>query len=119
VAQPRPQAAYGPDVTVRVEVGGIQLATEEQVSTPDRRLAHLHAVMDNGRLDGPAHSPASDELVRRDGAGERSYSPVVAQEFTYRDLPPGRHTLRVSLVPNDHTGPPELTDDVVVDFVVR
>ena len=107
------------DVEVRVEVTGIKIADAEHFATPDTELAHLHLIMDEGKLDDAEHSPATAELVEKEQMSERNYSPVGSETATYKNIPPGQHHLRASLVTNDHSGPVTLTDDVSIDFSVK
>jgi hypothetical protein len=75
-------------------------------------------LVDDGKFDGEKHSPSSAELIEREGLGEsRSFSPVISEEVEYRDLPPGPHKLRATLVTNDHGGPVELAE-ADVEFTV-
>jgi hypothetical protein len=100
ILAPASGARVGNPVRVRFRVRGRELATR-QTFFEDPQLAHVHLLLDDGKLDGPSHSPSPPELAEKDGAAGR-YSPVVSTEVAYRDIPPGEHTLVVELLANDH-----------------
>jgi hypothetical protein len=85
--------------------------------TPSRLVpgqGFLHFSMDNGAFDVPGYSANGAQAVRAGTQGR--YSPVRGTFLTYFGLPPGRHTLRVSLADNFHA---ETGVSVSVGFLVR
>jgi hypothetical protein len=112
IVAPKPNAKTGPDVRVRFEVSGLELATPENFADADR--AHLHVLLDEGKFDDPQHSPAPGSLVQQDGSGGR-YSPVIKTTIVYQDIPRGRHKVRVEIVAGDHNGGGLSSDAVEFD----
>jgi hypothetical protein len=85
--------------------------------TPNRLVpgqGFLHFSMDNGAFDVPGYSANGAQAVRAGTQGR--YSPVQGTGLTYYGLPPGPHTLRVSLADNFHA---ETGVSVSITFVVR
>jgi len=63
---------------------------------------HLHFSVDGGKFDKPKYSGENGKLAVKLGT-DGKYSPAAEPRITYEDLPPGKHTLKVELVNNDHT----------------
>lgn len=74
----------------------------------------LHFAMDGGALDVPAYSANGGQAVRAGTQGR--YSPVQGTSLMYFNLPPGRHTLTVSLADNFHA---EIGVSTSMSFTVR
>jgi hypothetical protein len=85
--------------------------------TPTRLVpgqGFLHFAMDGGALDVPGYSANGAQAVRAGTQGR--YSPVQGTSLTYSNLPPGRHTLTVSLADNFHA---EIGVSASMSFTVR
>lgn len=85
--------------------------------TPTRLVpgqGFLHFSMDGGTLDVPGHSANGAQAVRAGTQGR--YSPVQGTSLRYINLPPGRHTLTVSLADNFHA---EIGVSASMSFTVR
>lgn len=85
--------------------------------TPTRLVAgqgFLHFAMDGGALDVPGYSANGAQAVRAGTQGR--YSPVQGTSLTYSNLPPGRHTLTVSLADNFHA---EIGVSASMSFTVK
>jgi hypothetical protein len=96
------QKLKGAEVPVRfdLKVDDYKLAQAADVPTNKaKELTHLHVILDDGQYDTPEHS-SSPLFEQEDSSGK--YSALVEPQVTYRDIPPGPHTLRVELVYNDH-----------------
>ncbi len=89
-------------VRARVNLSGFQVDPENVGKQPEQGKGHLHFSMDNGKFDKPKYSGANGKLAVKLGV-DGKYSPAVAPQITYRNLPPGEHTLRVQLANNDHS----------------
>ena len=89
-------------VTAKVDVSGIKLSPDAVSKAAAKGQGHLHFSMDEGKYDLPKHSGANGELAVKLGV-QGKYSPSVMPTITYKDLPPGEHTLEVYVANNDHT----------------
>jgi len=63
---------------------------------------HLHFELDEGKYDSAKYSGANGKLAEQLGT-DGKYSPSVAPEIVYSNLPTGKHTLKVYLANNDHS----------------
>ena len=63
---------------------------------------HLHFSLDGGKFDFPKYSGANGKLAKKLGVAGK-YSPSVTPSITYKNLPKGKHTLKVMLANNDHS----------------
>jgi hypothetical protein len=100
IVSPRRDASQSPPVRVAVRVTGFRLDAKHLGQAPKRSSGHLHFRMDGGRYDRPRYSGRNAALAARLGVGGR-YSVATATTVTYKRLPPGRHTLVVTLANND------------------
>ena len=82
--------------------------------SPQPGRGHLHFSLDNGKFDHPKYSGANGKIavsLNVDG----KYSPALAPDITYKNLPKGKHRLEVYLANNNHTNiGPEARATVVV-----
>jgi hypothetical protein len=104
----------GRRTTFRVRLANFTISPSP---TPTRLVpgqGFLHFAMDGGAFDVPAHSANGAQAVRAGTQGR--YSPVQGTSLTYFNLPPGRHTLTVSLADNFHA---EIGVSVSLSVTVR
>ncbi len=95
------ETVTGP-VRAQVDLENFDIDAESVGKPPETGTGHLHFTMDGGKFDKPRYSGANGELAVKLGV-DGKYSPAVAPEITYRNLPPGEHTLTVQLANNDHS----------------
>lgn len=101
-AVPTQDQTIGGAVKASVNLNGFQIDPENVGKQPEQGKGHLHFSMDNGKFDQPKHSGANGKLAVKLGV-DGKYSPAVAPQITYRNLPAGEHTLKVQLANNDHS----------------
>lgn len=89
-------------VTAVVAIEGFEIDPDALGGPNEDGVGHLRFTMDRGQFDFPEHSGANGRLARELGV-DGQYSPATEPRITYRDLPPGDHTLIVDLVNNDYS----------------
>jgi hypothetical protein len=89
-------------VAAEVDLQGFEIDTEQVGKASEEGHGHLHFSLDGGEYDYPKYSGANGELAKQLGV-EGQYSPATEPTITYENLPPGEHTLEVSLANNDHS----------------
>lgn len=89
-------------IRARIAINGFEIDAENVGKKVEEGKGHLHFSLDDGKFDKPKHSGANGQLAVKLGVDGR-YSPAVAPEITYRNVPAGEHTLRVQLANNDHS----------------
>jgi hypothetical protein len=99
---PREDETTGGAVKARVKLDGFQIDPQSVGKRPQEGKGHLHFSMDGGKFDKSKYSGANGQLAVKLGV-DGKYSPSVAPQITYRNLPPGEHTLKVQLANNDHS----------------
>jgi hypothetical protein len=103
-------------VTAKVKLTDFELAPDAVGDAPRPGQGHLHFQMDEGRFDFEKYSGKNGKVAKMLGV-EGKYSPAaVAAGITYRNLPPGKHTLEVYLANNNHT---ELPVEADVEITVK
>jgi hypothetical protein len=89
-------------VTASVDLTNFELdAADVGKENVDGR-GHLHFSLDDGKFDHPKYSGANGQLAVQLGV-DGQYSPSTEPGITYKGVPPGKHTLSVDLVNNDHS----------------
>ena len=127
-AKPTPRKAVTPSIvfvgiadgqaarrrlTFRVRLTGFSLSRTQTPPSLTPGQGFLHFSMDGGALDLPGYSANGDWAMRAGTQGR--YSPAQSTSLAYR-LPPGQHTLTVSLGDNFHA---EIGVSASVTFTVR
>jgi hypothetical protein len=102
-------------VTAKLKLEGFELAADAVGDAPRPGQGHVHFSMDEGKFDHPRYSGANGRIARQLGV-DGKYSPATEPTITYRNLPPGKHTLEVYLANNNHT---ELPVEATVEFTVE
>jgi hypothetical protein len=88
--------------TATVALENVEIDAESVGKEPVDGKGHLHFELDGGRFDSARYSGANGELAEKLGT-DGKYSPAVAPEITYSNLPKGKHTLKVYVANNDHS----------------
>jgi hypothetical protein len=112
---PKDGASSDGTVKAKVALENFELAPQAVGQAPRPGEGHLHFQMDGGKFDYPKYSGANGKTGKKLGV-QGKYSPSTTPEITYRDLPPGKHTLEVYLANNNHT---ELPVEAEVEFEVK
>jgi hypothetical protein len=102
ISMPTDGAMVDGAVTAQVDLEGFMVDAAAVGMAPADGKGHLHFSMDGGTFDFPQYSGANGELAEKLGV-QGKYSPSVEPTITYKDLPPGEHTLEVYLANNDHS----------------
>ena len=89
-------------VKAKVALTNFQIAPQAVGQAPRPGQGHLHFVMDGGKFDFPKYSGPNGLIAKKLGVTGH-YSPALAPKITYKNLPPGKHTLEVDLANNNHT----------------
>lgn len=113
-AGPTEGQTVGRRATFRVRLANFMISPS---ATPARLVpgqGFLHFAMDRGAFDVPRYSANGAQAVRAGTQGR--YSPVQGTSLTYSNLPPGRHTLTVSLADNFHA---EIGVSASMSFTVK
>ncbi len=99
---PEPGATVTGAVNAKVDLKDFMINADAVGKAAMMGEGHLHFEMDGGKFDLPKYSGANGELAVTLGT-QGKYSPSVAPEITYTNLPKGEHTLKVYLANNDHS----------------
>jgi hypothetical protein len=99
---PKNSAALSGPVTAKVALTNFRIAPNAVGQAPRPGEGHLHFKMDGGKYDYPKYSGKNGLIAKKLGVTGH-YSPALAPTVTYRNLPPGKHTLEVYLANNNHT----------------
>ncbi len=100
--RPKEGASARDTVRAKLDLSGFTIDPKAVGQKPEEGHGHLHFQMDGGKLDFPKYSGPNGELAEKLGV-EGKYSPSVEPQITYRNVPPGEHTLKVFLANNDHS----------------
>ena len=100
--EPAKNATVGPDFTATVKLDNFKIDAAAVGKAPQKGVGHLHFSLDNGRYDTPVYSGPNGKLAKQLNV-DGQYSPAVMPTITYRDIPAGKHTLKVELANNNHT----------------
>jgi hypothetical protein len=99
---PLPGSEVSGPITAQVKLDAFTIAAKNVGMPPAAGEGHIHFSMDGGKYDQPKYSGANGDLAVTLGT-QGKYSPSVAPEITYTNLPAGEHTLKVFLANNDHS----------------
>ncbi len=102
ITSPADGDEIGSKFTAQVDVGDFKLDPEAVGKEPAEGSGHLHFSLDDGKFDKPKYSGANGKLAVKLGT-DGKYSPAVAPEITYENIPAGEHTLKVMAANNDHS----------------
>ncbi len=111
---PSDGGSVGSKFTAKVKLDGFEIDEQNVGKQAAAGKGHLHFALDGGKFDSAKYSGANGKLAEQLGT-EGKYSPAVAPEITYEDIPAGEHTLEVKLADNDHK---ETGDTAKVTFTV-
>ena len=111
---PKVNAVTKSKVTFTVKLTKFKINAAAVGKAPRAGEGHLHFQMDKGKLDYPRYSGANGKLAVKLGVAG-TYSPAVKPTITYRNLPRGKHTLKVFLAKNNH----ENSKSAKITFTVR
>ena len=98
---PKANAVTKSKVTFVVKLRNFRINAAAVGKAPMMRQGHLHFQLDGGKFDFPRYSGANGVLAKKLGVAG-TYSPAVKPTITYRNLPSGKHTLKVFLAANNH-----------------
>jgi hypothetical protein len=99
---PKDGATESGSVKATVELSNFKIAPQAVGQAPRPGEGHLHFKMDGGKYDFPKYSGANGLIAKKLGVTGH-YSPALAPNITYKNLPPGKHELEVYLANNNHT----------------
>jgi hypothetical protein len=100
--KPKPDKTVGSKFTAVVKLSNFELDPKDVGKKPALGKGHLHFSLDGGKFDYPKYSGANGKLAKKLGVTGK-YSPSVEPKITYKDIPKGKHTLKVELANNDHS----------------
>jgi hypothetical protein len=100
--KPKPNSKVGAKFTAVVKLSNFKLDPKDVGKKPALGKGHLHFSLDGGKFDFPKYSGANGKLAKKLGVTGK-YSPSVTTEITYKNIPKGKHTLKVELANNDHS----------------
>lgn len=100
IVTPAAGASEARTFQVRVRVTGFRIERPARTADSRSRVGHLHFSLDAGRFDQPRYSGANGRMALDLGVNG-FYSPAYRPTIVYRDIPRGRHRLRVELVSGD------------------
>ncbi|MFN2470747.1 MAG: hypothetical protein ABR583_07105 [Gaiellaceae bacterium] len=98
---PKAGAMTRSKVTFTVKLSNFKINAKAVGMKPAKGQGHIHFQMDGGKFDFPKYSGANGKLAVKLGV-DGTYSPAVTPTITYRNLPKGKHTLKVFLAANNH-----------------
>jgi hypothetical protein len=99
---PKNGATEQGSVKATVALTNFKIAPQAVGQAPRPGEGHLHFKMDGGKYDFPKYSGKNGLIARQLGVTGH-YSPALAPNITYKNLPPGKHVLEVYLANNNHT----------------
>jgi hypothetical protein len=102
IMTPASGSTIGGQLTAKVDLKNFEIDDKAVGMSAQDGKGHLHFSLDNGKYDRPKYSGANGDLAVKLGT-DGKYSPAVAPEITYRNLPAGEHTLTVFAANNDHS----------------
>ena len=88
--------------TAAVALDGVELDAASVGKDAEDGKGHLHFELDGGKYDLPKYSGANGKLAVQLGT-DGKYSPAVEPTITYKNLPKGKHVLKVYVANNDHS----------------
>jgi hypothetical protein len=99
---PHAMAKTGSTVTFTVKLSHFKIDAKDVGKAKMAGHGHLHFSLDGGKFDFPKYSGANGKLAVTLGVAGK-YSPSVTPSITYKNLPKGKHTVKVWLANNDHS----------------
>jgi hypothetical protein len=91
----------GSTFTAKVDLKDFKIDTKNVGKAPRPGYGHLHFQLDEGKYDYPKYSGENGKIAVQLGV-DGKYSPALAPEITYRNVPKGKHTLEIYLAHNNH-----------------
>jgi hypothetical protein len=101
-AKPKPDSKVGSKFTAKIKLSNFTLDPKDVGKKPQLGKGHVHFSLDGGKFDYPKYSGPNGKLAKKLGVTGK-YSPSVMPEITYKNIPKGKHTLKVELANNDHS----------------
>jgi len=98
---PKANAVMKSMVTATVKISSFEVNAAAVGKKAKAGEGHLHFELDGGKFDFPKYSGANGTLAVKLGVAG-TYSPAVLPKITYKNLPKGKHTLKVYLAGNNH-----------------
>jgi hypothetical protein len=102
ISSPGDGETIGSKFTAKVDLDGFAIDEAAVGKDAVDGKGHLHFSLDGGKFDSAKYSGANGKLAEQLGT-DGKYSPSVANEITYENIPAGEHTLEVDLANNDHS----------------
>lgn len=87
--------------TVKVDLNDFKIDPKNVGKAPRPGYGHLHFQLDEGKFDHPKYSGENGKIAVQLGV-DGKYSPALAPEITYRNIPKGKHSLEIYLAHNNH-----------------
>jgi hypothetical protein len=100
---PQNGATTGRTVTAKVKVKGFKLSANTLGQPAKQGEGNLHFRMDDGKYDSPKYTGIDAQLATKYTGTTGKFSIATKPTITYKNLPPGLHTLVVDLANNDQT----------------
>jgi hypothetical protein len=111
---PKDGAKVNSALLCKVKLTNFTIDPKAVGQSPQPGRGHLHFSLDDGKFDHPKYSGKNGKIavsLNVDG----KYSPALAPNITYKNLPKGKHRLEVYLANNNHTNiGPEAETEIVV-----
>ncbi len=89
-------------LTAAVALSNFQIDAKAVGKMAEMGRGHLHFELDGGKYDSSKYSGANGKLAEQLGT-DGKYSPSVTPTITYKNLPKGKHVLKVYEANNDHS----------------
>ena len=100
--QPKEGERLTSPMVARVEIEHFEIDPSAIDHPKESGHGQVRFEMDGGKYDVSRYATNAADLARQAG-GPGRYSLTLTPSISYRNLPPGRHTLTVKLVNNDGT----------------
>jgi hypothetical protein len=100
--KPKPNAKVKRKFTAKVKLTNFKIDPKAVGKAPQPGKGHLHFSLDGGKFDFPKYSGPNGKMAKKLGAAG-TYSPALKPTITYKAIPKGKHTLKVTLANNNHT----------------
>jgi hypothetical protein len=99
--KPTDGQSVGSTFTAKVELKDFKIDAKSVGKAPRPGYGHLHFQLDEGKFDHPRYSGENGRIAVQLGV-DGKYSPALAPEITYRNIPKGKHSLEIYLAHNNH-----------------
>jgi hypothetical protein len=100
-ATPGDGTSVGSTFTAKVKLHDFKIDAKSVGKAPRPGYGHLHFQLDEGRYDHPKYSGENGKIAVKLGV-DGQYSPALAPQITYRNIPKGKHQLEIYLAHNNH-----------------